>query len=64
MHCTIHVNGQRCLLDDVAIFALLCGSGDYPLVASVIIGLGIPYITTDVLTEGVLFSTALSDASA
>lgn len=40
MHCTIHVNGRRYLLDDFVIFALLWGSRDYPLAASVIIGLG------------------------
>lgn len=53
MHCTIHVNGQRRLLDDV-IFALLCGSREYPLAGCRCYKwFGIPYITTDL--QRVLF---------
>lgn len=62
MHCTIHVNGQRCLVDEVVIFALLRGS-------RLSVGCLVHHwfgdtIYHDGLTSGVRFSTALSDASA
>lgn len=63
MHCTIHVNGRRYLLDDFVIFALLWGSGDHPLAASVIIGLG-HHTSRQTYIGGLLVSSALGDASA